>query len=186
MWARIQAFFVKLFGKTEAPKPLPPGYPPVVNQVPVVTAPVAKITLDYAAYRNLTPYQISTQTFPNGLPVGWDWEIWAAAAGRPNPMTHTNTGMKIEPMPAWEDPDNLVDSGEMDLMPGETKPITLTRPGMLSWAAHRPQYQGPCNLHIGTQMTEGAYMNAELQPGTYNLFYVTGPSQGLRVALRQR
>lgn len=188
MWARFVAFVKKLLGIVDKQVDFgAPDRPSLANTAsPAARPDVAKVAIDYSHYAALTPYEISTRVFPNGLPVEWNWEAWALAAGRPNPQTYDNRNQPIEPMSPFENPASLTDHGEMDLRQGEMREVTLTRPGSLSWAAHRPQYRGPCVLHIGFQIVEGAYMNVELQPGTHRIIYVTGPAQGLRVALRAR
>jgi hypothetical protein len=167
-------------GQTD-PRPFPRAVTPVTFPNTHVA-----VAFNYQNYVNFTPYQISTIVFPNGLPFGWSWEAWALAAGRPNPMTHDVRDKKIEPMPPFMDPDALVGSGEMDLMPGETKLVTTTTEALISWVAHAPQYNGPCEMHVADTLVPGAYMSTSVTPGTYALHYDLGPAQGVRVALRPR
>lgn len=190
MWQRIKAFFLKLFGrKNPLARPDVIVIPPrSAHSTPArgEPAPQAELSYNYSDFIGLTPFEIQTRVFHQGLPEGWDWQKWALAAGRPNPVSHDNRDAPIVPMPAFQDPDALVDSGEMDLMPGEVKLVTTTTNAQLSWAAHAPQYIGTMELFVGSSMFTGAYMVASLTPGTYPITYNVGPSQGVRVALRKR
>lgn len=67
--------------------------------VVAVSQPPAAAPIDYAAYKDMTVYDIRTHVFPNGLPVGWDWAAWCEVSKQPNPDTHSVSGDDLTKQP---------------------------------------------------------------------------------------
>jgi hypothetical protein len=167
--------------KAEVPPDTDTPHVPTFNK-PHVVAP--QKTIDYSAYAGYDYYTLQTTVFYNGFPTDWDPAAWALAAGKEDPRIVDTRGRKIEPMPPFEDPNSLTDNGEMDLDLGESKTITLTKGGKVTWVAHAPQYVGSATVRVGGHEVTGAYVGIDLGPGVHTITLESGPKQGMRVAVR--
>jgi len=186
---RILDWLRSLFNRAK-PEPVPaPVAVPTVLKPEEFEAKPAKLLHDYEMYASMTPMEIQLIAWRGqGTPKGWDWNLWSLASGKPHPFEHDNRWRKIEPLPAFSDPESLTGSGEFDLLPGETKIIHCPTPSFASWVFHAPITRVPGRIKIGGSVhgAGSGPVTADIDPGTHQVTLLEGPSQGIRFALQPK